>query len=108
MGEQRFERATQTEPWSEVLDATEYGPHCVHLVALAYPLMGMPSNMSEDCLTLNVFVPGGYKLDTCMSQHLLISYDKYCASIKYTINHLNSVEYMTFNATVLHPQVRIA
>ena len=58
LDELRFERASEPDAWDDVLNVTEYGPHCVHVVALFYPLMGMSANMSEDCLTLNVFVPG--------------------------------------------------
>lgn len=46
VGELRFEESRPVEPWSGVLDCTEYGPMCVQRSS---------REMSEDCLHLNVF-----------------------------------------------------
>lgn len=37
-----------------VIDATEYGPICM----LSLPFFTLDRPMKEDCLTVNVFVPG--------------------------------------------------
>ena len=58
VGPERFTKSKPPEPWDEVKDVTEFGPHCVHLVAVAYPALGMSNETSEDCLTLDVYVPG--------------------------------------------------
>ena len=59
IGQERFTKPRPPAPWGpEVRDATEFGPHCVHFIALAYPFIGMSNETSEDCLTLNVIVPG--------------------------------------------------
>ncbi|CAG7836479.1 unnamed protein product [Allacma fusca] len=49
----RFEPPVEHEPWSEVYDATKPGYQCPHFL----PMTGTFFDESEDCLTLNVFVP---------------------------------------------------
>jgi len=57
VGERRFKRAIAPEPWSDVLDATRFGPAAPQL-----PSGGMtdsvPVRWDEDCLYLNVCTPG--------------------------------------------------
>lgn len=44
------------DPWKpKVLDAFEHGPICIQPVVT---IMDLPFPQSEDCLTLNVYVPG--------------------------------------------------
>ena len=45
----RFQPAVQPERWTNILDATDYGP--------ASPQRGGEPNQSEDCLRLNVWTP---------------------------------------------------
>jgi para-nitrobenzyl esterase len=41
-------------PWSQVLDATQYGPICLQTTTNPY---SGPANENEDCLFLNIFTP---------------------------------------------------
>lgn len=45
------------EPWSETLDAFEHMPTCVHVSS---PPFSDVSPQSEDCLALNINVPGKF------------------------------------------------
>ena len=53
VGELRWRAPHRVQPWQGVRDATQFGPHCAQN---ASPF-GLAST-SEDCLYLNVFVPG--------------------------------------------------
>ncbi|XP_013381864.1 fatty acyl-CoA hydrolase precursor, medium chain-like [Lingula anatina] len=55
VGDLRFRLPEPAENWEGVKDATAFGPACMQIVAVPYP---NPETISEDCLTLNVFVPG--------------------------------------------------
>jgi para-nitrobenzyl esterase len=54
----RFRAPVPPVPWTEVLDATAYGPACPQ-PAMGLPGIGAadPEPQSEDCLVLNVFTP---------------------------------------------------
>lgn len=55
-GELRFKVSLPIEPWTpRVLDAFEHGPICIQLFI---PLFGNSQAQSEDCLFLNIYVPG--------------------------------------------------
>ncbi|CAD5118365.1 DgyrCDS7076 [Dimorphilus gyrociliatus] len=54
----RFKKPRPVESWSGIRNATKFGPHCHQLVALFYPVLGMDDDVSEDCLSLNIWVPG--------------------------------------------------
>lgn len=61
LGERRFCAPEAVEPWGEVLDASAFGPDPVQ--AVDGPYTGIipgadATSVSEDCLTLNVWVPG--------------------------------------------------
>ena len=55
-GDERFKRAAPAAPWSDILDATRFGP-----AAPQIPSGGMtdrvPVRWDEDCLTVNVNTP---------------------------------------------------
>ncbi|XP_060066617.1 cocaine esterase-like [Ylistrum balloti] len=59
IGNLRFEKPLPIEPWTEILDGTVFGPSCMQNRSV---LSDMGENtdhaMSEDCLYLNVYVPG--------------------------------------------------
>ena len=54
IGDLRFEEPVPFGSWEGTLDATTFGPSCIQPPS-------MPSNFtqSEDCLYLNIYVPGG-------------------------------------------------
>ncbi|XP_013381889.1 acetylcholinesterase-like [Lingula anatina] len=57
VGDLRFRLPEPAENWEGVKDATAFGPACMQIGPNPY---GFPDvkTISEDCLTLNVFVPG--------------------------------------------------
>ena len=60
MGPLRWEKPAPLAPWGdEVRDATSVGPHCTHFLAFGYPVIGFSAANGEDCLYVNVWVPGG-------------------------------------------------
>src|SRR5262249_27105022 len=55
-GDRRFRPPVAPPPWSDYRPATTFGPVCPRVLADTEP----PTvNGSEDCLTLNVWAPGG-------------------------------------------------
>jgi carboxylesterase type B len=54
-GERRWRPPTVPEPWTDVRDATQFGPRCPQNAPVRAGLPGGPA--SEDCLTLNVWTP---------------------------------------------------
>lgn len=58
LGELRFRAPEPPQRWTEVADATEYGPACPQPVVPRMPLeLGAP--LGEDCLRLNIWAPSG-------------------------------------------------
>ncbi|VDI72706.1 Hypothetical predicted protein [Mytilus galloprovincialis] len=55
VGPLRFKKPEPVDKWTDVLDATEYGAGCPQTVYI--PDLA-PRKISEDCLFLNVYVPG--------------------------------------------------
>ncbi|XP_022079672.1 carboxylesterase 1D-like [Acanthaster planci] len=59
-GQLRFAKPVPRAPWSDVLNATDFGPSCPQIPVGAASLFDQlfPNmNFSEDCLVLNVYVP---------------------------------------------------
>ncbi|XP_033727810.1 carboxylesterase 1C-like [Pecten maximus] len=60
IGKLRFEKTVPIEPWTETLDGTAFGPSCLQDINFFPELWEKADNniTSEDCLQLNVYVPG--------------------------------------------------
>jgi carboxylesterase type B len=57
VGSLRFKKPIAKSNWSGIFEATEFGPSCMQKMTRAR-LTKLPNkNISEDCLTLNVYVP---------------------------------------------------
>ena len=57
IGDLRWRAPVAPQPWTEVADATKYGPVCPQPNS---PIpMGLGTSASEDCLFLNVWAPSG-------------------------------------------------
>ena len=54
----RFAEPEIPLPWSSVKDASDYGTACIQIIAPIHQIIGL-SPESEDCLFINVHVPGG-------------------------------------------------
>jgi len=55
VGNLRWANPVEPTPWSSPLNATEFGPACPQQCQL--PPAACEDNLSEDCLSLNVFAP---------------------------------------------------
>ncbi|XP_033727512.1 carboxylesterase 1D-like [Pecten maximus] len=60
VGNLRFEKPLPVEPWTETLDGTVFGPSCMQdkNVFAEFWKKADNSEITEDCLQLNVYVPG--------------------------------------------------
>jgi para-nitrobenzyl esterase len=56
IGERRWRAPLPPVPWTDIADATEFGPACPQ-PASPMVVFGPGSTMNEDCLTLNVWAP---------------------------------------------------
>jgi para-nitrobenzyl esterase len=56
IGDLRFKPPIPNQPWSGILDATEFGPICPQNVAPMFKFPPMPQS-EPDCLTLNIWTP---------------------------------------------------
>ena len=107
VGELRFKRAVEIEPWEEIYDAKEYGPKSMQLEE--GKVVG-----SEDCLTINVQRPltgenlpvlvwihgGGYNTgaasDSLTDGHAFVE-DGICfVSLQYRLNVLGFFDFSTY------------
>merc|ERR1712227_616471 len=55
VGKLRFKPPVPVSPWSDVLEANKNGPQCLQVSSEFLPSEQSAPEMSEDCLTLNVF-----------------------------------------------------
>jgi para-nitrobenzyl esterase len=55
VGNLRWQPPQQHSPWTNVLQATSFGPTCAQITTLG--VFAGPANNNEDCLYLNVFTP---------------------------------------------------
>ena len=61
IGDKRWRKPTPPDGWEGVRNATEFGAHCTHFTADNYLNdWGFHNITSEDCLFINIFVPGKY------------------------------------------------
>jgi para-nitrobenzyl esterase len=58
VGPRRWRAPVSAAPWSDVRDASEFGPHCIQLMS------DTETVGSEDCLYLNVFAPSSASAGT--------------------------------------------
>ena len=58
IGDFRFAEPEIPLPWSSVKDASDWGNACIQIIAPIHQIIGL-SPESEDCLYINVHVPGG-------------------------------------------------
>ena len=56
LGDLRFAKSVQPDPWDEAINANESGPSCVQSPIKTNSIISTPP-YSEDCLQLNIFVP---------------------------------------------------
>ncbi len=57
VGDLRFRPPQRLDPWSEVLDAANFGPIAPQNASALDRLLGEPESWDEDCLRLNVWTP---------------------------------------------------
>ncbi|XP_013394565.1 liver carboxylesterase 1-like [Lingula anatina] len=57
LGHLRFRKPAPKKPWTRTIDATEYGPSCTQIVLPGMIISLSHTDISEDCLNLNVYVP---------------------------------------------------
>ena len=58
LGDMRWRQADPPVPWDGIREASDYDSHCTSILAQFYGVIGSNANVSEDCLFLNVVVPG--------------------------------------------------
>ncbi len=63
VGELRWEKPQPLEPWGDVYNATQYSIHCTQTIDFIYRYILMGNVSGEDCLYLNVWVPGGVRVN---------------------------------------------
>lgn len=58
IGDKRFQKPTPYGPWSGIRDGTVFGPSCMQNMSIFVDNYSLENaNISEDCLSLNVYVP---------------------------------------------------
>ena len=70
IGDKRWSKPDTPEKWDGVLDATEFGAHCTHFTSDSYLNdFGVHNITSEDCLFINIFVPGRVEFNFIVFKH---------------------------------------
>lgn len=59
VGELRFKKPVPAERWRSIHDGTEHGPSCPQEIPAATKVILQNTELSEDCLHLNVYTSGG-------------------------------------------------
>ncbi|XP_013390609.1 carboxylesterase 1C-like [Lingula anatina] len=104
LGHLRFRKPVPKKPWTRTLAATEYGPSCMQILYPGMADMLQHTDVSEDCLSLNVYVPvsenkapksvmiwihgGGYAIGQGMAtpcEELALHGDIVCVTINYRL-----------------------
>ncbi|XP_060081391.1 uncharacterized protein LOC132560731 [Ylistrum balloti] len=67
IGNLRFQKPQTPDSWTGILDASHHGPPCMQLLSRRYANMLENNVVSEDCLYLNVYVPGGINITANLS-----------------------------------------
>ncbi|XP_013408922.1 carboxylesterase 3B [Lingula anatina] len=105
LGYLRFRKPVPKKPWTRMLDATEYGPSCIQNLLFSLPDILRHTDISEDCLSLNAYVPvsenkspkavmvwihgGGYDFGQALTtpcEELALHGDVICVTINYRLN----------------------
>ncbi|XP_052071092.1 carboxylesterase 1F-like [Mytilus californianus] len=60
VGGLRFHQPVPYGSWSDIYDATRFGPSCIQSVNGIVDQYVPNTNTSEDCLVLNIYVPSGF------------------------------------------------
>ncbi len=59
VGDKRWKKPDPPVSWDGVLQADQFKANCHQLIGPVYPIIGVSGETSEDCLYLNIYVPGG-------------------------------------------------
>ncbi|PYH88886.1 carboxylesterase [Aspergillus ellipticus CBS 707.79] len=69
-GEKRWKEPQAAQPWSGVLNATEFGPQCAQTISSIGIFSSGKNTTSEDCLYLNIWTPNYNETTDLASKNL--------------------------------------
>ncbi|PWY88243.1 carboxylesterase [Aspergillus heteromorphus CBS 117.55] len=69
-GENRWKEPQAVQPWTGVLNATEFGPQCAQTISSAGIFSSGKNTTSEDCLYLNIWTPNYNETTDLASKNL--------------------------------------
>lgn len=72
VGELRFQKPVSKEPWIDTLEATSFQPSCMQYLFENDKWLLPNLNVSEDCLHLNIFVPGNVSQDVTQRKAVMV------------------------------------